>query len=884
MLEIVLKDRDYLMNTLGLSRRLAMRVGSLMGKRIACTAAVLETAREDEGLASLLLANELRRGDENLQEVIAKLLKQPEHQGLAASQPLVVTAQDDWEVIALQEELDAEEGFLHAEETGTQPGSKSLVPRTSSSTLTSAIAAEEVNAAFSDEQIAELQVTIFAGASSSERVSALRRLTFAPMDNNRRSAILIQALAEEDAALRAAAANGLHALGLRGDVTEAIRLLAEGNSNERRYACGRLGSGVKGGDELEIRAAVMALLGMLRVEEDTEVIEDIIRVLAELAPQMKNFPALAKEIMRLLIEQIVGDLQHLGSTVRFAFTRFDRALPGQVATYLLEEANHTEVLPVRVFLLNVAVACEVPGEIRPGMRRAVADCLLKLSAESSDGYPLANYLVGEGEPGIRELLSLIPNTDVAHQRFFIRILDNAFRYQQLSDEVSIELSRQALALIRSGARLLCADIFDMRLTTPEALPGELRIEMAEALLNGMRQFALPQIHEKVENALVRLGPASFPPLLQAVKEDLANTEGEVACRALGRIALAVEQEDAETIAHLRSALRVLQEISFSPQGAHREVFLAMGCLCATGLFDEEVTGVIRRNLLNRLSGSVGDAGAIEGLGWLAVSPLESVDNLKMIAGLAWSHLEKDTPDAEINAEILDGEEIFTIAGGFDVYSDLIPACLNAMVHVILSPNLPQAMQAEWIRKLLTRWQEATAFKAQWSPGNVAQLTRILGLVGESHPITPELRIEIVHTLAQRMSNLPVLEALAGVVAAEGSMEDPEMDRLAAALARRVLDIMGKEDRLTLEDREIYLKVLARVLERGRFTVKDDARSRQDATRLMRRVVDEISLGLRDNVPGTLLHLTSLRDNERLPEELREFIAREVQDYTALVRG
>jgi hypothetical protein len=221
----------------------------------------------------------------------------------------------------------------------------------------------------------------------------------------------------------------------------------------------------------------------------------------------------------------------------------------------------------------------------------------------------------------------------------------------------------------------------------------------------------------------------------------------------------------------------------------------------------------------------------------------------------------------------DGEEVLRVGEGTEVFSDLIPACLDALEHVVASPAAPPDLRSGTLRALLDRWRESVSFRLQWSPANVTQLTAALGRLGASGALSREDALAVVHTLARRMNDLPVLEAIAAVVAAAGP--DEEMDRAAAAVASRLLQQMKEAD-LTAEDRETYLRILAKVAGRGRFAMRGGG-----GERLLGRVVEEIALGLRDGVAGALGLLTSLRDGGRLPGDLRERIDEVVRRHTAL---
>jgi hypothetical protein len=879
MLELAPASRDNLVQSLGLNRRLAARVGSLMGKGIACTRALLEESRENPELTRLLLAPDLRTSGEDVETILSRLLEEPEFAALRKDLPLTVAEQDRWRVIALAEEVEAEVAFEAATEAQTSDPDKrarALERRPDSAAL---VFDESVGleAAFPPERLAELRVEIFAGETSAERVAALRRLAFAPIDEQERTDIFIQALAEEDPQLRAAAANALRALGMNGDVTEAIRLLAEGDEEERRYAAGRLTSAAREGGHAAVRAGAMCLLGTLRTEEHLPVREGAIRGIGQLAPRMQGFAEVEDELLRILLEQVVAHRDSLGGSVRQALQSFESARPGSVAVHLLEEARQTEDLQLRGHLLSMASTCQMTAETRLAYRNAVISALLELPAESPSARPLGAFLLREGHSGLRMLADKLPEADVAHQRSFVRMLDNAARFQEVSDEVRVEIARHLLVLLRSASRPLLADIFESRLTAPDALSGEERVKMARAILDASRQFALPQVLEHVENSLIRLGVDALQPLLETIQNRPNTADAGVAASALGRLASNASEANPKVLESMRAALRKLQEVSFNRSGAMPQVFLAMGRMLGTGLFDAEIAGVVRRNLLNRLEGSTKDAPLIAALGWAASSPQADAETLNTVLELALGHLEKPPPESTMERDIVGGEEIFRFSGDVDVFADLIPSCLEAMQHAVLSPALDESTFREIAERLIALWEECSSFRRQWSPGNVAQLTAVLGAIGRAPQTPDDLRNRVIRTLARRLNTMPVLESLADIVRDAGPGE--EMDRIAAAVATRILKFMEEEDSLTAEVRETYLNVLARVAGRGRFTLKAGR-----GERLMSRVLDEIIAGLREGVPGSMGHAMELRENESLPRALRDVLAEEIRAHTAVARS
>ncbi|MHC4883835.1 MAG: hypothetical protein ACYTGH_01995 [Planctomycetota bacterium] len=878
MLDIVREGRDYLTGELGLKSRLAARVGVLMASRIACTRGVLEEVESFPVLATLLLSSELKSAGNSLDVILPELLQREAYAALGEELSLQVVSVEDWQVIALGEEVEAEAGFAavsaHGRDDGTDDRNALLVPQGAPppSLIPQGAEGGGVEAAFSPEKIAELRVSIFAGETSAERVSALRRLAFSPLPSEELGGIFLQALGEGDGALRSAAAAALRKNGLQGEVAESIRLLAEGEEGERCYSCQRLGSGALSGSVLEVQAALMALLGSIRSDTNEEVLETAIVTLAKVAPHSPCFRDSQVEVMQLLLEQVLSGSERLQASVRTALRAFEEAAPGTVGPYLLAEADQTEVITVGAYLLTVASSCAFSDEEGERMKQAAARCLLRLPAEAQESHILGAYLMDLGDEGIREVLEQTSGASVGHLRFLVHLFDNALRFRELSDEIQIGLGALALRLLESGSRQLCHDLFDTRLITVEALSSEARVAMAKALLQSVRDFTLESAHRSVENALVKLGVGITEPLLALVSERAGTLEGRISCRALGRIALENRTTAALDAAAWEDALRVLQRLTFTSERMRNEVFVTMGQVCATGHISEDASGLIVQGLLNRIQGSAEDAPIFRALGWQICSPKAPLSLLRQVGGLAMAHLEEEAAETRIESCFEQGEEIFSFSGAFDVHSELIPACLEVMEHLLIESALPVNERTGYLDRLLHRWRDCAAFKVHWSPGNAVRLSSLLGRVAEGPELDEESRSKIIHTLCAKMGDIPVLESLGGILAT--GLGGNELDRLAAAVSTRLLGYLETERDLTTEDRELYLRVLGQVAKRGRFEVRGGG-----GDRLLCRVIGEISRGVRDRIPGALQILTALSASSSHSEEVAQCIEKELSLYT-----
>jgi hypothetical protein len=134
---------------------------------------------------------------------------------------------------------------------------------------------------------------------------------------------------------------------------------------------------------------------------------------------------------------------------------------------------------------------------------------------------------------------------------------------------------------------------------------------------------------------------------------------------------------------------------------------------------------------------------------------------------------------------------------------------------------------------------------------------------------------IVKALARRLSQIPVLEALAAVFDSEDRSVD--MGRVSAAAGVALLRRRDESGQFREDEREYVLRTLAVIAGRGTLEVKTDL------TRHLREdIAEELFNGLRDGVEGTYKAVAALRSNGKLPAPFRESISQRLAAYESLV--
>ena len=195
-MEGVRLNRDDLIRAFGVSRRLAVRVGALMAQRLSVTPTLLEIAGAgsamEEAAASPAVA---RTGRRALRRRRQRALPGRPAQAKKARWPWwnsPVAASWRW-----KEELQAEEGWQTA---AAQDEPDMALARTDAGMPASPLLdRNETASLFSPEELARIKLDALAGSGVEQRISALRKLAYAPLPAREKGAVFLRVIVDPDA-------------------------------------------------------------------------------------------------------------------------------------------------------------------------------------------------------------------------------------------------------------------------------------------------------------------------------------------------------------------------------------------------------------------------------------------------------------------------------------------------------------------------------------------------------------------------------------------------------------------------------------------------------------------------------------------------------------
>ncbi len=878
MIDIVEGKPESIVAAFSCSRRLATRISTLYTRKIGVTHLILEEAMSSDLLLSFLMEKELLKTEAPL-EVLNNLLAGDEYSELSDDIAPVVVAQAGFFVIAAEEEtllLDSGTEDSSRQKAQSQTGlervsEKSYIP-SHNSPVADSDPSFSVSAAFSASELARIKVNIFAGASSVEKVSALRQFAYSDAPTQIKLDVFMKALADEDSQLRTAAINALRQSGLPAEFTDTLRLFSQ--ETETDVAGVRLVEILPGLDNLAARSALLMLAGCFRDPEFSSH-KSVLKTISGVVPFIGgDDPALLTDFIALLQEKLFALKGKYLEIFREAFSVFDKLYSGAVVKKLSMEILSTNSVSYRSLLLDILSGLPIPENLTPQLQAITLETVCSLNVEDRSYRILLNFITENPDYGLQAMAGKIKECDVSHQRSFIRYFDNLLHSAKLKALTVESISSSCLELLRSSPLQLRADIIETHVLCRDDISEDIRREASILLLHNLHDYAHWPLSDYLENSFVSLGAPAIKPLLQAVIEQKNNPESALLTKALGRIGVQYSGEYDNELGE--KILRELSQLTYSDNKIMDSLHISIGMLASRGGVAVPVNEMVIRTLLSRLCGSSKDAPIITALGYAAAGSVSDMNLLKTIFGICRNHLETEQSEPSLTVDIVDGEEVFNMGDEVGIYSELIPAAVSALDYIVCARVTPDDMREEMINFLLSLWARFKELQVSWGLVNVTRLTDSLGHIGSCEFITDRKRVEIASMLRRRASQVSVLDALSKIVAVPNRL--PQFDRLAAAIVLKIMELLNSGAELSVEDHEFYLRILVQAAMRGRLEVKSGS-----VERLWLRIVDVIFAGLRHGIAGSMKNINKLLNNSSIPAEILNVIRQNLKVFTVIAR-
>ena len=844
--------QDELIREFGLSRRLAVRVGALLGKRVDVSATTIEMAASDSAVEKMLLDRRLLSAAEDLDTpTLAEIARETGAQDVG---PFAVAEHEGWRTISLEEEQLAADGWEEARDSGalvaTGDGGAMLQP-------------EAAQSLFSPEEVARLKLDALTSGESSERVSALRKLRIAPLSAQEKGSIFLRVLLDPIAPARSEAIKGLEEMGFDRDTAEAIQDMLESDGHVRSMAVERVGVLLRRLEPAEQQIALRVLVEGLREVEAADARSHVLRVLGEAADLIARSPQVLEEAARLGMRKVVEVPTREQAWVRdFLFRLAEQNPPGMVD--LLARGLETLRDPnLRAFTMVLIAQLELTADDRARLADQMIAQILEDGLEELERQKIGHNLISFGAAALEPLVTAFARGDARQRARLVPLLDMLLVDGPLDSESRNRVARLLLESLAVGERRLRLATYHTRIFSLPDLDRKLRVQAAEILVTHLRATDHPDVLDRVGDMIESLGEAAAPPLLEAVRN---ATEGPVAdrlARVLGRVVSAILLEGGHAPKE-KALLTLLRRRINKPGNTAGGYAIALGALAAAGAESQAASREDTDLLLGFFGQAPYVADLIEALGGLAASAHVDLGRKLRILKLLTQVVE----NSERPAEAAGMQEVRTADGILYEFNDEVafeseamPAVIEAMERIYMSPVTTDALRQQVVTELTRVWERVANWDVVWGPQSSQRLALALGRIG-SRPHTPTaVCVSIAGSMRRQVNRMGVIQAMGELF--QSPLDDEEFNALAVECANATLKHWDHPETAP-EEWDIILDAVGLIAARPQFRPR--ARAVRD---LRRRVVGKLFDHFSEGGIAALRPLERIRDCPTAPRKLRD---------------
>lgn len=855
----------------GLGLRVAARVVALSARQVDVTATLLAAAAADEAAERVLLSPELLTSPETLTE--ESLRRRAEEAGFSQAELLRVIhdGQDGWRTMALEDDVLAESARADGGAPAGEAEGLAMVR-----TAPRQMSTRETRDLFTPEEVARLKLSALTSQDPDERIEALRKLVFAPMEGAQKAGIFLSVLSDREAGrrIRREAVRAFEQIGFRSDLAEAVRGLFDEDPEDTIYFIQRLGARLRTAERGEAALVLTIVLEVLAQSHDLEMIRELLRLVARSADILVRNYEKSEQFFGAAVRHLERDFEGLRPDVEDAVSACLKKAPGMMADLMWSEIRSSENARVRSVLICLSgPIAQSPERLAELADRAVREILNPRLPESEKAR-LRYGLVRLGESAARVALALMPNATGAERAELARLLDVLCTESDVSDKIVRDAVTALLDLLKLADSATRREVLRASLLW-EARAGEaLQEEVAGELLTLMAEFNLPDGFSVIQNALEKIGPPAVAPIFGFMRRAYPGEAAESAARALGHILIEhpgdVPGKMAGRILDFCTSLLEDRELK---RGAF---VIPMGAICGYSSAGAEFLSATAEKLKSDLWRLPYRMDALDALGIMAGSPnarpeqqedlCELFDRIVRAQGRPQTGLQRDTDEGRVYEF---GNEI-----EFDTRA--VPAAVRGLQRIYTSSQAPADLCRRIASRLLILWEGVSKVRVVWGPVAIQALINAMCSVACSDKADVATRVRLAISLMQFLNKISVIRSIGDICGRPDAAS--EMQELAIEASGELLD---EWDVCAPHDHERKLALLEAV---GRIAANSALDAGGEPVRLMReRAVQALFSGLRENMLEVRHVLTELRDCPGLPEAQRRDIRERLDKLFGLVR-
>lgn len=861
---------DELIRTYGISRRLAVRIGALMGKGLTVTPTILEIAGAGSLAEKLLLHPQvLAEADGLTTETARQCAKEV---GADEEGAFVVAGREEARVLALEEELLAEEGWQE------RPGAEQTALAKSKTALPAAqfLHRAESEQLFTPEEIARLKLEALAGRDAKSRISALRKLLYAPLSSREKGAIYLRVLVDPAGPVRSEAVKALESLGFNRDTADALQMVFEGDAGLRKQAIRRIGDLLTKLQPAEREIVLVVLVELFRESTPSGADDPLLQVLNEAVPLLSGNADLAKEMTRVCVQHQVVDPSQARMALDDLLLKLAGAAPGPVLEKLWEEVFTIRAPAARAQLVQLLVELEKDDTQWARLCEVVLREILEEEHDELTRQKLGYSMVALGPIAAKVMLKHYQAASNAERTRLVPFMDNLCVDESLPEEARTPLARELVNSLKMADHGLRMAVLRTRLFNQEGLSPSLKASLADELLALLSPDEPAEVAERAALMLEVLGETAVKGLLDIMRSRPASHEADMAARSLGRIFARLDSSSSAA-GFFKPVLDFVLKRIAQPRNRVGGYAYALGQMAAAGIIGERAAQKAFDLLAGNLERVRYQADAVDALGRLGACDLvtaqQRVRAVHLLGGLV--ERPEDEEEAVLREIQTDKGRIYEITGRVEFDSLTLPAAVAGLERIALSKAATESLRARIVQMLLRVWSGVAAWNVIWGPRSSERLARSLGRIGADPGCEDALRLKILEALAPAIERLSVIKALEALFDARSNVA--ELNQCIVETAERIL-AQWMEPEIVPEELRAVLCAVANAAARPEISSRT-----KRARKLRRRAADLLFDALRNGHDWSRGPLEKIRDCKATPKALQKEIADRLEKAFSLIR-
>ncbi len=880
-------SKGALQEQYSISSRTAIRIGALWEKGLGISEGLIDAARPDTAFEQLLLSRPLLKSGGSLDpETFEQMLDEDLTEEQIPPEPVTVDADGSRPVLCLKEERLAEHAWEDeaAEDPqsdsteGSQTDAENLLPEEAPDSL-SLLDEDESEPLFSEENVNDLKLTLLTGVDPGEKIEALRKIAYAPVEERTKGTLFLNALTDEDAEVREEAAKGLEQLGLSGDLSDTLQTFLSGDLEQKRYAGEKIKNSADAYENFEKAVTVALLNSELSSTDRVEVHVIILEVLHSLADFIaKNAGEHLQTLTKRILEILVANFHDVHEPVRDLYRAIGSTVPERVYDILWKEAQQVDARELKAYLL--ILLGELPAG--DGQKRSLANEMVETIRDWSDTEiecrRLGNALVQLKEPAVHAIIDQFSEAGTQQGVYLLRLLDETMLDLTPNDELQDKLESFLIDITKIQDRNIREPLLDLHLLHHVSLTPDTRTELARLLMEPLKRFEGDRIARMTPILLEKMGRHILPVLMEYLKDGTYDIQREVSLEVLGNLFPKIDpgELDKEELEHRHEQLQELdaylsEQIENEEADLRKDMIVTRARALAAPISNRDRAREHMDELRDNVNHGKDLYASLQALGWLAASPLISEDRAMETGVLFLNYLEQDLPE-QISQETDDetGRTLF-VEKESEAYTDLLPTVIDGLTRICERKTLKPSFRERIGNELLDRWHDLVNFDLIWGPGTVTRLARNFGSLCTCEHVPIELKERFLKGLSRRVDNLSVVDIIGNVLGS--GLESKTVRKLCKKITKAMLEMLEQPDFQNPEDRRILLDNLGQICSRRNL-----AGDRKENKHLRKKVIDALVDGLYDHIEGVKSTLEDLSSNDQVPQKYRDHIQSQLSRY------